>query len=440
MFNHTFKMARRSNPFHTDDGGITAFGLFFMIISIMLGGLAIDISNVMTARTRLQVAADAAAHAALVARETRSASEAKAIGIKVAKLNMPSDFFGDVLVSSDIEFGVWDVNSQDFIPDGNSRSAVYVSPRQTKDTGNAIPTYILKLVGLNEWNLRVRSIFATYHPTCFREGFVAQSVVDLQSNNSYSNGFCIHSNTYVSLNSNNYFEPGTIVSMPNSEDIDLPNSGFKTNDGLSEALRSGSYHIKILTRIDDIIAGLQERDPFYLPPYLKSTQTVTLNPLKAIDGTMLESGKIHKLTCNDGKSATISAGTTMNQVVIVTNCIVKFGQGVVLQDTIIATTSQDSKSMNAASSLQVGKDDQCSPGGGAQLVTMGGLYFPADLKVYGGQLLAKGNIQFAANADGVEGASFVSGGQISGTSNMAMGFCGAGMENNFHAEYFRMTH
>lgn len=28
---------------------------------------------------------------------------------------------------------------------------------------------------------------------------------------------------------------------------------------------------------------------------------------------------------------------------------------------------------------------------------------------------------------------------IEGTSNMEMAFCGTGMENNFEAEYFRLT-
>jgi hypothetical protein len=38
--------------------------------------------------------------------------------------------------------------------------------------------------------------------------------------------------------------------------------------------------------------------------------------------------------------------------------------------------------------------------------------------------IAKGDVSFAANANGIEGASIIAGGQISGTSNMTMGFCG----------------
>ena len=76
--------------------------------------------------------------------------------------------------------------------------------------------------------------------------------------------------------------------------------------------------------------------------------------------------------------------------------------------------------MASAAKLKVGRDDSCA----------------AD----GSQLLALGDIEFTANADGIEGASFIAGGTISGTSNMIMGFCNhAGMERNFEAEYFRLA-
>jgi hypothetical protein len=126
-------------------------------------------------------------------------------------------------------------------------------------------------------------------------------------------------------------------------------------------------------------------------------------------------------------------------VVIVTDCDVKFGAGVVIQDAVIATRSTDKHSMTASSGLQVGRNDNCASGGDAQLLTLGSMDFPSDLKIYGSQLIALGDISFAANADGIQGAALVAGGQISGTSNMSMGFCGTGMENNIQAEYFKLT-
>lgn len=96
-------------------------------------------------------------------------------------------------------------------------------------------------------------------------------------------------------------------------------------------------------------------------------------------------------------------------------------------------------SFSASSGLTLGKNDGCAEGGGVQLVTLGGMSLSANLAMYGSQLLAMKDIEFAARADGFQGAAIVSGGFISGTSNMNMSFCGTGMEDNFVAQYFRMV-
>jgi len=423
-----------------DKGSMTLFSLYILVISLMLGGLAIDLTNVTASRTQLQVATDAAAHAALLSRETMSEEDAKAEALRVAALNMPEVQFNQVLSPEDIVFGRWSESSRSFTPMTGAREAVLVTARRSTARSNAVRTFLLKLVGRDSFDLSVFSLFTTYQPTCFREGFVASGVVDLQSNNSYSNGFCIHSNEYVSLNSNNYFEPGTVVSMPNTEDIDLPNSGYKTNLGLEDALRSGSYHIRILQQIDDIVAGLASHDDRHVPGYITSPgvgSILTIDGKQAIDQSKLTPGRIHNVTCGPS-GLTINSAAFLEDVVIVTDCAVKFGQDVRLENVIIATRNTGAKSVTAAAGLQVGRNDHCAPGGGAQIITFGGMDFPSDLKMFGGQLLASGDINFAANANGIEGASMVAGGQISGTSNMEMGFCGTGMDGNFHASYFRM--
>ena len=59
-------------------------------------------------------------------------------------------------------------------------------------------------------------------------------------------------------------------------------------------------------------------------------------------------------------------------------------------------------------------------GGGAQIITWGGFDVAAGLEMYGSQIIAAGPIAFAANADGIQGASMVSGETIDGTSNMSL--------------------
>lgn len=423
-------------------GGATAYGLLLLATVLMAGGYAVDVQNVMTARTKLQTAADSAAHAALLTRETQTANEAKTVAVNVANLNMPTGVFGATMTVDDVVFGHWDEATRSFLPDPTSASAVQVTAWRTEDRGNSIGTYLLRMVGMDRWNIAVRATYRTYHPTCLREGFVADSVVDLQSNNTYTDGFCIHSNEYVSLNSNNYFEPGTVVSMSDLDDLDLPNSGFKTNVGLQEALAEGSWNIRIVSRIDDIIDGLQQMQARYKPDYITASVLSTL-PSDTIQQAHLTEGRAYSFTCTSSSGKlTFGKDIVVKKVVILTNCDIFFQAGVKLEDAVVATTSVGAKSISSASGgagLTVGLNDNCAPGGGAQLLSLGSMDFPANLNIYNGQFLAVGDIKFAANADGVKGAAMVAGGEISGTSNMTMAFCGNGMEDNFHAEYFKLV-
>jgi Flp pilus assembly protein TadG len=431
-------LARARTFQRTEHGGATVWSLFLSASMAMIGGYAVDVSNLMTSRTDLQIAADAAAHAALLSRETKSADEARTIGIEMAAVNLPVESYGETVRPEDIVFGTWDRDTLQFTADENSKTAVQVTAWRHSQLDNPVPVYLLQLAGLDQWDLQVVSVFETYQPTCLREGFVAEEVVDVQSNNSYSNGFCIHSNAHVSLNSNNYFEPGTVVSMPDLDDIDLPNSGYETNDGLQDALREGSWNIRIVNRIQNIVDGLLAFDPEYLPDYITYPTAVTL-PSNTVKQSNLVAGRLYRYTCNGGKRMTIDNNVVMSKVVLVTNCEIKFNQGVALEDAVVVTTNTGAKSMNSPGGLRLGKDDGCAPGNSAQLVTMGSVDIAADLYLFGAQILAKDNIQFAANANGVEGAALVAGGEISGTSNMEMRYCGSGMEDNFEADYFRMV-
>ncbi len=426
---------------HDESGGMTAFGLFTFTSAMMIGGLAIDVQHAIAARTQLQAATDSAVHAALLTRDVTAAAPdaaatAKARAIEVLQGMLPAAQFGNVVTVDSITFGTWDRTTATFTPDASSSSAVELVASRNETAMNPVKTYLLGLVGVDYWNLQATAVAETYHPTCFREGFVAEDVVDIQSNNTFTNGFCIHSNEHVSLNNNNTFEAGTIVSMPDLTALDLPASGFDKNAGLKDALRTGSYHIRVLKQIDAIIAGLRAFDPRYLPPYIAPDliETLTSDKLTPAD---FKPNRLHVYTCAPNKGLKISDGT-LSKIALVTNCEITF-VNIALEDAVIATTHTGASSMHHNSAMRIGRNDGCAEGGGAQLLSMGGMDFAGNLEIYGSQLLAAGDIQFAANADGIEGASLVAGGRIDGTSNMAMGFCGTGMDANFQANYFRLV-
>lgn len=421
-----------------EDGAISALSLFLTIIGLMVAGVAIDYSNAVRAKEQLQTTADATAHAALVSREFATSDAAIQDALALAYGTMPKASYGDIVNASDVVFGEWDSQNRAFSPDATSRSAVKVVMHETAAYGNPVTTFLLQLVGVNHWDINVSSIFETYYPSCLSEGFVGQVAVDLQSNNIFLNGFCIHSNNAVSLNSNDSFETGTVVSMPDPSTIQLPSSGFTSDPGLEQALRKDSWNIRILDQIDTIASDLAVGDPRYTPSYITNKIPIAYGQTKIGTGD-LSSGNIYTASCNGNSPLNISSGTVLSQVVLVTNCLINFGSDVQLHDVTIVSTNASKGAISGASGLEVGLNDNCAPGGGAQIITDGGMDFPSALNLFGGQLIAKGDVSFSANGNGVQGASIISGGTVSGTSGMTMAYCGTGMEENYQAEYFRMV-
>ena len=421
-----------------EEGGMTIFGLYIFATMAIISGIAIDVSNLIAARSQLQIVADAAAHAALYNRDTMDADEAKNAALTIVADMMPAAKFGDVLTANDIVFGHWDYASSEFEVDPDGTESVMVRASRLAENDNSVAALLTQFIGRSEWNVAVNAVYTTYSPTCFREGFVAEGVVDIQSNNGFSNGFCIHSNSYVSMNNNNFFEPGTIVSMPDSSLIDLPNSGWEKNEGLAAALREGAYRLRIVNKLPQIIDNLRNNMVDVRPDYITYTGINYVNN-KTITLADLRPNAVNVVSCGNAGKLSIK-GAAISEVVIVTTCEVSLANNLVVHDAIIATTNTSAKSINSPSGLVVGQDDGCADGGGAQLLTLGGMNFAADLHVFGSQLIAVGDIEFAANANGVEGASMIAGGTLSGTSNMTMGFCGSGMEDNFEASYFRLAY
>lgn len=430
-------LIRRIHIWKEDErGGVAIFGLYIFMTICIMAGLAIDMSHLVYDRTKLQIAADSAAHAALYIRDTKTADEAKEAALVIAQSAMPSERYGEVLKVSDIHFGDFDYDTQSFTINENSRKAVLVTTNQLAERSNPVSSFLLQFIGFAQWDVSVDSVFVTYRPTCLREGFVADGIVDIQSNNEFWSGFCIHSNDHVELNSNNTFEAGTIVSMPEEEDLVLPKSGYATNDGLQAALREGSFEMRLVHKLPTIIRKLAAADEKYIPAGINPLAIRTLNVNKIAAG-QLEPGYLYIASCSAG-TLTIDA-TTVKNIVLLTDCAVTFSKGTILEDSIFATTNTGDRSFYAPSDLQVGKDDSCFDGGGTKLISLGGMKFAANLAVFGSQLVATKNIEFAARAEGIEGASMIAGGLISGTSNMSMGFCGKSVEG-YEAEYFRLAY
>jgi hypothetical protein len=129
----------------------------------------------------------------------------------------------------------------------------------------------------------------------------------------------------------------------------------------------------------------------------------------------------------------------LTDLVMITNCQISFGSGGALENGLIATLHTGAASISGSSDTRIGRVDNCAAGGGAQLISLGGMNFASGVAIHGGQLLALREIEFAANGEGLRGTSIISGDTVSGTSNMSMGLCGSGMEDILSLDYFRMV-
>ena len=434
---HLSSARDRLRAFRREEGGITILGLFTFASAAMIGAVALDVTHFYSTRTHLQVTADLAAHAALYSAEyATDEAEPKALALAAVEASMPAAAYGTTIAADDIEFGSYDFDTQTFTPDG-SFAAVRVTASQTTAGGNPVPGFLFRMIGRDEWDIAATATFATFQPSCFREGFIAEGIVDIQSNNGFKAGFCIHSNTHVSLNQNNFFEPGTVVSMPDESDVDLPSSGFEKNEGLQAALRSAPARIRILRQLDDIIAAIMAGNWDWLPSYITSNTPITLTDVDHLDPSMLTEGRVHILQCKKARMTMDNA--VYRNAVVISPCPVTAQNDTALENFQLIILSTDTKSFTSSQGFRLGIDDDCADTGGAQVYTMGGFEVASKMEIYGSQIIAMKNVEFTANADGVEGASIISGGEISGTSNMQMGFCGGNDQNTIELDYYRMV-
>ncbi|MFD1343198.1 TadE/TadG family type IV pilus assembly protein [Litorisediminicola beolgyonensis] len=404
-----------------EDGAMTAMSLYFVAIAAMVGGLAVDFAQRTERETWLQTATDAAGHAALQSRTTKSASAALSDALSVAAANLPVSVHGLAILPSDITFGSWDADTRTFSADATARDAVRVTGERSAARGNYVSNLLLHTLGYRGFELDTDAVFARQTPPCFREGFVAEARVDLQSNNAFGANFCIHGNDGVKLSSNSSFADGSVVSMLDPATLELPSSGMTSNPGLAEALRYTHYPFHAIDSVPDTIADLLAGGAS-VPGYISGLAGVTL-PDRRLTPELVIPGRMHiALTCSGNQKLAIEAGH-YDKFLLVTNCKVKFNQGVHLTDSVIATTNPDPKSLNAPSGLILGLDDSCAKGGGVTLLSAGGMEVASDLEIYGSQVVAMGDVTFSANATGIEGASIISGGTINSTSRIEMDGC-----------------
>jgi hypothetical protein len=155
----------------------------------------------------------------------------------------------------------------------------------------------------------------------------------------------------------------------------------------------------------------------------------------------------------------IPQGTALDQMVIVSDCQVIVGAGVTLTDVILAsraggnpgqgTTGSETSgaggpgvsnaNINFQAGVILGLDDGCVTGGGVQIFTDASVQFSADTTMYGVQIIAAGDVDLGALAEGINGINVQAGGDITLASNDMFGLCSTNSPSLQTVAYYRLV-
>ena len=423
---------RLANDLLKEDGFVSVWNVMIVMTMLAIGGFAIDHSRVVAEQTRLQVAADAAAHAAawdLVDFDPDGDIDAQLAAARDAGMVYAAANLGDGRPSSilgpDIEFGFWDDAAKAFTKSSSNVDAVRVTSYRVSSRSDPLPTTYLGLVGLKSFDLAKDSVFQLQLPACAMDGITACNKVELSSGNKFDSCYCVHGNQGVELNNGNIFEPCVTVSMANLSTLV---GSTASNPGLDEALRQTSYcpaeatSAGITETIDNLTSCKEE-----ITKNMCGAGTVDLkNNRVDLNPGMLTENAYHEVGCKN-KQLFLDPGTYENAI-IHTDCAVQFRGGVILENVVIISESTDKAAFGSprgnTGGVQIGKDDDCAPGGDALLITPGGMSFAAGITLSGGQLIAGGDVEFSAQGSGVDGGQITAGGSVVSTSNIHFGPCG----------------
>ncbi|WP_433988763.1 hypothetical protein SuNHUV7_24700 (plasmid) [Pseudoseohaeicola sp. NH-UV-7] len=423
-----------------ENGSATVLALFFCLIILIIGGMAVDFQKRQADSQYLQNAADSAAHAALLTRQSKSESVAISEALKVVRGMLPRKNMQEAITSADFTFGTWDYDTRTFTPAPGAVDAVRVYAGMTKDRGNSTPNLLLYMIGFDSFNVAEDSIQVLKRKPCSFQGLLAEGVLTIDSGNFFGPSFCLHSNTYVSLRTNNYFTAdnyadkilGSKVSMPHIEKLDIPDSAYSSNTNLEGAKAEGWYNLSSLDELPNIITNLELGVGLFVPStvLLKAPTPLTLSEFRPTD---IAPGLAHRHNCAGGKI--IFKSGTYEDFTLVTDCQVEFSSNVILKNVVIATRNTSAQAFYSSSGLQLGVNDDCAIGGGATLLSLGGFYANANFSAYGGVVWARGDIYFHARAQKIEGLSMKTQGSLTATSEAEMRVCETSPILGKYAEY-----
>ena len=445
-----------ARSFLTDEtGGGTIMGLLWFILLVGITGMAVDVTDAFRNRTMLQATADAAALAGAI--DLRNDAAVVAAAVAYSAENMGTEINGSVLDPADVHIGLWDAATQSLDTASAFPDAVMVTVHRSAANANALPVNFLRIIGLQTWNVVSQAVAQRFIPDCLRDGLIAREIVDMSSNNGFVNEICIHGEQGVDIQSNNYFETGVNVSMPNMGMLEIPASGMDSNIGLHDALRENHLDPRMVNHITEITDAFLAMNPLsisaqttaVMPSYIDMTKEVIVTDNRFNFAAAIPH-RVYHVQCQPMRNLVLPAGILLDKIVLIADCQITIGANSTVTDSVLISRSGPTPGGNdnlnigdanitVAAGVQLGKPDNCAEGGGVQLFSNATIHTASSTNIDGVQMVALGDIFLGARDMGVNGISAQAGGTIKMTSNNMFGLCSGGVGGLFTVPYYRLV-
>ncbi len=447
------KPSESAHDFSADErGGMTVFVLFCFAICCLFAGLAIDVTNLHRQKEWITVAADSAALAGIVAlSEKKTDADIKNLALAAAEENAPFSLVGKTYNGvGDVQIVSFNPKTRQLVP-GGAPNAVQVTLYRNETVGNPVATGLLRMAGVEEFNVSVESVAYYGRPgNCTSsDGIYAKGEVTLTSGNLIAGSYCVHSQTNVQMPQQNTFEPGAGLSMP-----DLATCGSKcfdtSNTGVEDAkFEMNLEQVPVGSHIESVkTAMLAATSPLKTEFFadkplgtnvsaLEDTRILKKNAAKdlakgaVVDLTAaqyndlmvytkgnLPSGLVYNVDCRDKgngpatwitiggsvdrKDATLSTGAveTVSKVALITDCGFDIGSNARIDASLALSTRISSSSVLSATSGAVVGDPlrNCDLKRKVYLMTQSSVGVPADFTASNIAVIVNGDIKVAANS------------------------------------------
>jgi Flp pilus assembly protein TadG len=472
---------QRAATFLTDEkGSIAAFSLVALAVFCMFLGLAIDVTNVHRQKEFITVAADAAAHAGVVAlAEKKLPTEITTIALAAAERNAPTGLIGKTtLGASDVKLVRFDPKTRTVV--AGEPNAVQVTLHRDSSVGNPVTTTLLRFAGVDTFEFTAKSVAYYGKPgNCTSsDGIYAKGKVTLTSGNRIGGSYCVHSQTTVSMPQANYFDEGAGLSMPN-----LATCGTKCFDSANPGVEDAKFEMNLdmmpvadhitLVKTAMLAPTSELKSNFFadktLAPNLTAlvdarimnvAQTKKLVKGSVVDLTAaqyndlmyltkgdLPTGLVYNVDCRDRgngpatwisiggsvdrKNATLTSTTTetVRQVVLITDCGFDVGSNARIDATLAISTRISTSSVLKATSGAIVGDPQrnCDVSRKVYIMTMSGVSVSADFTASNVALIVNGDINVAASSSSStvehKGTSFHAEGEVQIPANHSFNGC-----------------